>query len=268
MNLERNMSRIDAIDISHWNTVTNFAQVAQSGVIGCFMKCTEGTSYIDPTYASRMPQAVDAGLCVAAYHFLKHGNIGDQMDWFVSQAGLPGGARVAIDYEDPACTLDDLEHALAALSDLDPALQIAIYAGGLLKGQVSSSASYPWLEPYPLWLAQYTSGSPSWPTNIWPTYSLWQWSQSGSVPGISGDCDVNQFNGSPENCARWFGPVIEPVPPEPSPVGEVVIAVTVPDGMSVAVIVNGQEILRSGEGRMQAGRVVPLGALFDKLPQL
>jgi len=252
------MPRVDAIDISHYQSISSFSSIKSAGVVGVFQKCTEGTTYYDSTYGSRYPQALDAGLKWGAYHFLKHGNVPQQMDWFLSKAKLPSGSRVAIDYEDSACTLTDLQQAIESISGKDSTLQICVYCGGLLKGQVSSTGDYSWLSPYPLWLAQYTSGTPTWPKNIWPQWTLWQYTDQGKVSGISGAVDLNTFNGSPENCAKWFGPTeVVPVPPPPPPVEPVVaVALTVPDGVEVSISVNGQQVMGKSFGdrrRMQAG---------------
>jgi len=232
------MPRTDAVDISHWQGSVDFPALAAAGVVGVFHKATEGTSYIDPTYAPRMQLAQDAGLCWGAYHFLKHGSISQQMDWFLQQSLLPTGSRVAIDYEDTDCTLDDLQQALEYLGSQAPDLQVCVYAGGLLKGQVGSDP-YPWLSPYALWLAQYTTGTPTWPTQIWKHWSLWQYTDKGTISGVQGSCDLNTFNGSPDNCALWFGP-----PEEPTPAHEnVVIDIITPEGVQVVVSVNGETLV-------------------------
>jgi lysozyme len=235
--------KTQVIDLSHWNTVKSFIDIGNAGVLGVIHKCTEGTGYMDPTYLDRMYSATEADLSWGAYHFLKHGNIQRQMEWFVENMALPAGSRVAIDYEDPACTLSDLQDALVSLTSLDPTLQIAIYSGHLIKDQVGSK-SYPWLEPFSLWLAQYTTGTPSWPKQIWPVWSLWQFTDTGSVSGMSGNVDLNQFNGSDEQCLKWFG--LDPVPaPSPSPhPGDlaVVVNIEVPEGVSIKVTVNGDPV--------------------------
>jgi hypothetical protein len=47
----------------------------------------------------------------------------------------------------------------------------------------------------PLWIAQYTTLCPDL-TSPWNTWAFWQYSESGSVPGISGGIDVDRFNGT------------------------------------------------------------------------
>ena len=55
-----------------------------------------------------------------------------------------------------------------------------IYAGGLDLSQ---------LQDYPFWLAHYTTG---WvPTSFRYHYDMWQYSSTGSVPGIQGNVDLN-----------------------------------------------------------------------------
>lgn len=230
------MPRTDIVDLSHWQSNVNFEQLAKAGIVGVIHKATEGTSYVDPTYAKRMDPCLAAGITWGAYHFLKHGSVAKQMEHFARNCGLPDYSRAVIDYEDAACTLGDLQEALEWLNS-EVRFEVCVYAGGLLKGQVGSK-SYPWLEPYPLWLAQY-GPTPSWPTQIWKTYSLWQWTDTGQISGVAGNCDLNEFNGSKTNAALWMGPAA-PVPvPDPG-TKEITIDIQVPDGIDVRVFINGE----------------------------
>jgi hypothetical protein len=49
-----------------------------------------------------------------------------------------------------------------------------------------------------LWVAQWDAKSPSRVGN-WPSWSFWQYSATGSVPGVAGAIDLNRFNGSLED---------------------------------------------------------------------
>lgn len=217
--------RIDIVDLSHWNTVADFAASKRAGLIGVIHKATEGTSYADTTYWEREKAARAVGLGWGAYHFLKHGNIATQMDWFVRNIRPVDGMRVAIDYEDPACVLDDLLNAVTWMNEKAPGLELCVYGGSLLKEHLGNNKNT-LLGKTSLWLAQYTSGTPSWPKATWPYYTLWQYSdgQAGGTPrsigGIADPHDCNQFNGSKDNCAKWMGMTDSgyyPAPPEPEP---------------------------------------------------
>jgi len=72
------------IDLSHYNPVTSFQQVQQSGIVGVIHKATEGTNWNDPTYAGRQPQALAAGLWWGAYHFGVNEDGATQAQYFLS----------------------------------------------------------------------------------------------------------------------------------------------------------------------------------------
>src|SRR5215471_12132865 len=74
------------IDLSHWNTVKDFAAVKAAGIVGVIHKCTEGDGYADPTYDNRADAARAAGLLWGAYHFLRPGDMAAQARYFVAHA--------------------------------------------------------------------------------------------------------------------------------------------------------------------------------------
>jgi lysozyme len=230
------------IDISHYQGRPNFSQVAASGVIAMIHKATEGTGYSDPDRAINCSNALKAGIAVCTYHFLKHGNADAQMDYYLKVIEPEDGERVIVDYEDSSCTIGDLHEAVQTLLDYGHNLQITVYSGNLLKEQLGSSHDAFLATNTDLWLAQYTSGQPSWPKGTYDTYSLWQYSESGTIPGISDAAvDLNEFNGSDENLIKWIGPVggrPSPVPPEVAQ--EVDIAITVDGNVKVNITVNGE----------------------------
>jgi lysozyme len=49
-------------------------------------------------------------------------------------------------------------------------------------------------ERYPLWVANYGVSTPILPSS-WANYQFWQYSEAGTVDGISGRCDLDYFNG-------------------------------------------------------------------------
>jgi lysozyme len=209
--------RLDVVDVSHYNTVESWDPVKAAGVVGVIFKATEGTNYEDPTCKPQFAAALKAGLACCTYHFLHHGNVSQQMSFYWNTIQPQVGERMVIDYEDASCTLDDLHAAVTWLmsksQDTNKDIQITVYSGNLLKEQLGGSYDSLLALNTDLWLAQYTSGTPSWPKGTYPIYTLWQYSESGSVPGLKGDVDTNTFNGSPENCVKWIGPAEQPAPP-------------------------------------------------------
>src|SRR5262245_36630296 len=101
--------RLDFLDVSHWQSdrgIIDWPKVKAAGVLGVIIKATEGTSYVDPDYTMNRDGAEKAGLAIATYHFLKHGSIEKQMDFYIGIVTPEFGERLVIDYEDKACTID------------------------------------------------------------------------------------------------------------------------------------------------------------------
>jgi len=61
------MSRL--VDVSNNNGKVDFRAVKAQGADGVYLKVTEGTSFVDPTYVANRAAAKAAGLRVGGYHF-------------------------------------------------------------------------------------------------------------------------------------------------------------------------------------------------------
>ena len=56
--------------------------------------------------------------------------------------------------------------------------------------------SYPGFGKYPLWIANWGVNCPNLPNNTWANWDAWQYTDKGSVNGISGAVDRDRFNGT------------------------------------------------------------------------
>src|SRR5262245_11753799 len=185
------------VDLSHWDEVDSFEDAKDDGVVGIVQKATESNNYFDPTYNQRKKDALAAGLLWGAYHFLRPGNMKDQAQYFVSKAGRNLDLYAA-DHEDEGVSLDDLKTFLREVKRLTGKSPV-IYSGHVLKEQLGDGRDSE-LSHYRLWLAQYTSGTPSWPKATFPQWWLWQYTEHGECNGIPGDSegnlDLNKYNGT------------------------------------------------------------------------
>ena len=66
--LPQTMSDI-VVDLSHWEAQVDFVQAKTAGIAAVILKATQGTGFLDPTFASRAVAAHAAGLLLGAYHF-------------------------------------------------------------------------------------------------------------------------------------------------------------------------------------------------------
>jgi GH25 family lysozyme M1 (1,4-beta-N-acetylmuramidase) len=219
------------VDLSHWNPTPDWAALKAGGTVGVIHKATEGTGNVDGTLFDRAKAAMAVGLKWSTYHFLRPGSLPQQMDHYLKTINPVQGERVCLDYEDTGVHIGDLEYCVNYIRGKRPDLQITIYSGHVIKEQLGSKTSQV-LATTSLWLAQYST-TPSWPTQVWPTWSLWQYTDKATVQGINAPVDGDKFNGSSEQCLAWFGPA--GTVPEPQP--KRIVYVSAPADVEVRVSV-------------------------------
>ncbi len=204
------------LDLSHHNAVVDFDKVRKAGTLGVILKATQGSGYKDPTFVSRARAAHRAGLVVGAYHFADGATPSSQIKNFMSVAGtIP---LLALDFEfNPQSVRAEQNMAVmtagtvttAQMGSLVMLLEAAagqkpvVYTGRFGPSQTGKEFPDGLLNACPLWLAQFRSGlSPALPSG-WDKWTLWQFSETGSVDGVfeddgvtPGQVDLNRFNGS------------------------------------------------------------------------
>lgn len=237
------MTDPSVVDLSHHNPTPDWDTLKAGGVIGVVHKATEGTSYVDPTLFSRAREAEAAGLLWATYHFLRPGALNEQIDFYLATIDPVAGERVVLDHEDAGVSVDELAACVEYLLSLRPDLQVTIYSGQLIKQQLGSGYNGMLAGQTSLWIAQYTTAAaPSWPTGTWPAWSLWQYSDHVTVPGISAGVDGNRWNGDEASLRAWLSPAGQ----QPAPVAQVVsIGIETPPGVGVSITINGETVFVS-----------------------
>jgi GH25 family lysozyme M1 (1,4-beta-N-acetylmuramidase) len=162
--------------------------VARSDVADVVLKLTEGTNYVNPDFHPAWEDAKAAGLGRAAYHFARPGANSPQVEaaWFLrALPALEPGDNVALDLEDGAGDLS--AWALAWLRTVERTVGFRPWCYSYLFF-IKEHLSDPALAAYPLWLAAYGAVQPPTPAP-WKTTTLWQYTQTGTCPGITGNVD-------------------------------------------------------------------------------
>jgi lysozyme len=205
------------IDLSHWNTIpSNLKATAAAGIVGVIHKATEGTSYKDDKCDAREFLTRDAGMLFGLYHFLRAGmSIQSQINNFMSvyKRYDTTNLLVALDYEKGSDgktpSLTEVQNWLLGVEGATGKKPV-IYSGNSLKEALGGKV-HPVLnqDNYPLWLAQYSSTYKLPPG--WSTPWLWQYTQSGSIPGVQPPVDLNA--GDITSVVTFWGGAA-PVPPE------------------------------------------------------
>ena len=167
-----------------------------SGIQVVYTKATEGTYYTDPFLKPNYSNAKAEGLYVGFYHYFKPESIDSstkQAQYFASRiSGLNPECKLVLDLEISggfsSTELSNLaETFLVELKKLT-GIDVAIYT-------YSNFARYNLtniLSKYPLWIAEYGVNTPM-DNPIWTSWIGFQYSDSGYVPGVSGNVDLNVF---------------------------------------------------------------------------
>lgn len=206
-------------DLSHHNTITDLRAAAGAGLWGVINKATQGTTYRDPSYAQRRSQVLDAGMLWAAYHFGDSSDPVQQAAYFLSYARPDATTMLCLDYEDHpkghTYTMKP-QQMVAFLREIErrTGRRATLYGGNRIKEDIGSlsTADRAYVCSHPLWLCQYGS-KPQLPQGFTRSF-LWQYTdgrvgpQPHGVPGITGEVDLNAYNGTREQFeAAWRGPV-------------------------------------------------------------
>jgi lysozyme len=187
------------IDVSHhqnqagpidWNAVRG------AGVEFVFVKVSDGLGY-DAYASSNISHARAAGLMVGGYHYLRNTSPGDQQaSVFLARAPLqPGDLLPVLDFEveiksavAKAAYVAKARHWMTRVSGAIGGRAPFLYTRRSIMSQLGNPAD---LARHPLWLARYSKTPPQLPHGA-TEYIIWQYSEKGSVPGITGHVDLNE----------------------------------------------------------------------------
>jgi GH25 family lysozyme M1 (1,4-beta-N-acetylmuramidase) len=214
------------VDVSSWQGPSiDWARVASSGISFAYIRAGEATT-ADGDFQSNWARAAASGVTPGAYLFFHpEADPIAQANLLLQQLRSVGFTRgdllPAIDVEitgnQSAATIAAHLQALVSAVHWSIGTPPAIYtAPSWWDGNVRSSA----FTADPLWIANWGVGSPSLPANGWGgnSWRVWQYSDAGSVPGISGGVDLDVGGTAP---LPYYG-LLGAAPPQlPLPAGNV-----------------------------------------------
>lgn len=184
------------IDVSQWQGDIDFQSVWDAGIEIVYIRAGEGFSYTDPYFISNYQKARAAGMKIGFYHYVTASTAEEarqQADFFYSLIrDKVIDCRPAMDFESfPELSGEEInEIAAAYLETLKGHLGYlpAFYSNSYDASAVFDSS----FTEYPLWVADYEVTQPE-STGAWSSWSGFQYSDSGYVPGISGNVDLDYF---------------------------------------------------------------------------
>ncbi len=212
---------VEGLDVSSAQGTVDWTAVQASGRVFAIIKATQGNYYTNDAWQGQWDGAGAAGLMRSAYHFYDPTVDGTaQAQYFLQVVGplSPGDLPPMLDIECPTSsdesqTQTDCEYSgdsgWATASTLNSGIQ------SFLTYVQQQTGLTPLIYSYNSWFddagedSSTLTGYPlviSWPTttncyevgigNVFTTAAFWQWSVTGSCPGVSGQVDLDRFNGT------------------------------------------------------------------------
>lgn len=185
--------RVDGADCSHYQTDLDLVRARKAGLKWLYSKCTEGTSYRDPTYRSRREDAQKAGLSFGAYHFARFTSEADarrEAKFFMETADpRPGDLCPVLDFEvEVPRGVNRAKCAVAFMEEVSAWLKAHKLAGTPIHyGPDDFGPGYKYLR----WVPRYSNGNlkPKVHWDIWQ-FSNGQYGKPNSFAGL-GRLDLN-----------------------------------------------------------------------------
>ena len=248
------MATTPGIDVSYWQGSIDWSQVAGAGYRFAVLRATVGNYYSDPTFAFNWTQARANGILVSAYHVVNPRNsASSQIDHFLNFLGdrnpdLPLVLDVELHRDRPPATVTDVvEECTLRLEQIRSRRPIIYTAAGFWNAYILPVTDW---SRYDLWIANYGVTRPSLPYS-WNNWVFWQYRDTGQVPGIGGNTDLNFFNGSYDRLRAYAGVSTGPARPR------LQARVIVP----VLNVRNGPGIEYDDIGDLVEGQIVEIGDL-------
>jgi lysozyme len=204
---------VQGIDISKWQGEIDWQKVKAAGTRFAFIKATEGGDLLDDRFHENWREAKKAGVPRGAYHFVywcrpAH----EQMAWFRRNVprdpeALPPVLDLEWNGHSKSCprTVPRIK-ALAKIRTMLAAMEAhsgkkpIIYTDINFHADIFEGTTE--FDDYAFWLRSVADvPSERYENRPW---EFWQFTATGTIPGISGDVDRNAFFGTDKQFRDWI----------------------------------------------------------------
>ena len=198
------------VDVSVYQGSVDWAKVKAAGITFAIVRVSDGTGTLDSTFATNWKGTKSNGLVRGVYQFFEPGeDPTKQANLLLNQVQNAGGFDAA-----DLPPVMDIE-TTGGQSDATIQANMATWLGVITKATGSKPLIYTNLNTsshfggkfgsYPLWVASWGASCPTMP-NGWSQWQFWQYSDTGTINGISGGVDHDEFNGSLADLKAWANP--------------------------------------------------------------
>ncbi|MET0192134.1 MAG: GH25 family lysozyme [Hyphomicrobiaceae bacterium] len=202
---------VHGTDVSKYQTSVDWGKAKASGISFAFVKATEGGDRLDDRFEHHWHGTRLAGVPRSAYHFYYFCRpASEQAAWYIrnvprDKAALPPVLDMEWNPLSPTCKLRPSPATVR--KEMRTFLELVERHYGK-KPIIYTSIDFfedndlSTFQGYPYWLRS-VAGHPQEKYGSHP-FTFWQYTGTGVVPGISGNADINVFNGSVASWRKWL----------------------------------------------------------------
>lgn len=213
----------EGIDVSVYQGNIDWQRVKAAGIEFAYIRVSDGLPPIDSKFVQNWSGARAAGVLRGVYQFFR------EDEDAVAQADLLLDTMGPLEADDlpPAIDVESTDgqtgptivaHVSAWMDRIEAATGRTpiIYTGRPFWDTNTGSSTA--VNDRPLWIPNWGVTCPS-ISAAWSSWAVWQYSSTGSVDGISGDVDLDRFNGDRPGLVAWTGVAVPdasvPIPDAP-----------------------------------------------------
>jgi len=191
-------STVEGIDVSSWQGTIDWTKVKASGKTFAIARISDGT-YLDKQFEANWAGIKKVGLVRGAYQFFRPGEDPTALaNIVVAKVGKLGDNDLPV-----TCDVEATDSQTAATILKKLTTWMAVVEAGTGKKPIIYTGKYFWNDNVAstawgkswLWIAAYGPKCPDLP-NGWSDWRFFQYSSTGAVSGISGNVDLDVFNGT------------------------------------------------------------------------
>lgn len=193
--------RKSGLDVSQYQGAIDWTAVRQAAPDFVFIRALVGTRY-DEQLLVNLTGAREAGIPHGIYHVVHEAipgadQAGELLNVLAAQSAM--ALPVMLDIERPLQAGSTFEHRstlfnaqLIAAMLQSAGYRVGIYTGAWWWNPASAGVDVAWANVLDLWVATYGAAQPVLPRG-WSEWRFWQYTSSGTFPGITGRVDLNYF---------------------------------------------------------------------------
>ena len=198
---------VEGIDVSEWDGHVSWSEVKASGKHFAFARISDGT-YHDKTFDTNWPAMKSAGVIRGSYQFFRPNDDPNTLaDIVIAKVGKLGNGDLPV-----VADMEVTDGVGGATIAARLRTWIARVKAGTGKTPIVYTGKYFWRDDVgshdfagnALWIAQYGPVCPDLPAP-WTNWKFFQYSDKGHVSGISGDVDLDKFNGTLAELEKFAG---------------------------------------------------------------